>query len=332
MIKKGTGVGCMWYGIGNTGLPNPAAAFIEILGDCSVNLNIGAADIGQGSTTVMAQIAAEELGLPYDNIHVTFGDTMTTPDGGATSASRQTFVSGNAVLIAARQAKETLKEVAGAQLNCEANRIDFKDGKAFNVDAPETPLPYPDLMAEAKKMGRIAVGAGTYNPKTTLLDPDTMAGDPYEIYSYATTTAEVEVNTETGEVRVLSVVSAHDVGQPINISNVEGQIEGGVAMGLGFAVMEECLIEDGQLLNTNFSKYLIPTTLDTPDIHAIAVTSEGTAGPFGAKGVGEPALIPTIPAVTAAIENALGVTFTTLPITPQRILETLAAHKKDGKA
>jgi CO/xanthine dehydrogenase Mo-binding subunit len=328
MKKRGTGIGCMWYGIGNTGLPNPAAAFIEILGDCSVNLSIGAADIGQGSTTVMAQIAAEELGLPYENIHVTFGDTMVTPDGGATSASRQTFVSGNAVIIAARQAKSTLEEVAAAVFNCDPGQVAILDGKAYNTQAPEQALPYPELMAEAKKMGRIAVGAGSYNPKTTLLDPDTMAGDPYEIYSYATTVAEVEVETETGEVRILSVVSAHDVGQTINTANVEGQIQGGVAMGLGFAVMEECLIQEGALLNTTFSKYLIPTALDTPEIHAIPVSSQGTAGPFGAKGVGEPALIPVIPAVTAAIENALEITFTTLPITPQRILEALAAKKE----
>ncbi|WP_027362818.1 xanthine dehydrogenase family protein molybdopterin-binding subunit [Desulfospira joergensenii] len=323
MKKKGTGIGCMWYGIGNTGLPNPAAAFIEVLGDCSVNLHIGAADIGQGSTTAMAQIAAEELGLAYENINVVFADTMMTPEGGATSASRQTFVSGNAVLNAARQAKTTLLEVCASYFNCLPGEVEIKGGKAFKTGDPDLVLSYPELMAEAKKMGKIAVGAGSYNPKTTYLDPETMEGIPYELYSYATTIAEVEVDTETGEVEVLSVVSAHDVGQPIYMAGVEGQIEGGVAMGAGFAVMEETLIEEGRILNPIFSKYLIPTTMDIPEIHAIPVSSQGTAGPFGAKGVGEPALIPTIPAVTAAIENALGVTFTTLPITPQRVLEAL---------
>ena len=323
MKKYGRGVGCMWYGIGNTGLPNPAAAFIEVLGDCSVNLSIGAADIGQGSTTVMAQIAAEELCLPYESINVTFADTMTTPEGGATSASRQTFVTGNAVINAARQARDVLAEVAAASFGCSKESVEFTTSGILNREDSSEILSFPELMLEAKGMGRLAIGAGSYNPKTTYLDPDTMAGDPYEIYSYATTVAEVEVDTETGEVDVLNIVSAHDVGQPINSVGVEGQIEGGVVMGEGFALMEECVIDGGQLMNTTFSKYLIPTSMDTPRISSIAVCSEGEAGPFGAKGVGEPALIPTIPAITAAVEDALGVTFTRLPLTPQRILEAL---------
>lgn len=329
MIKRGTGVGSMWYGVGNTGLPNPAAAFIEVLGDTSVNLMIGAADIGQGSTTVMAQIAAEELGLRYEDIHVTSGDTMVTPEGGATSASRQTFITGNATRNAAKQAKGTLALTASEFLGTDISDLVFKDSEIYSSSDPEKRMTYPELMAEMGRQGRLAVGAGYYNPKTTYLHPETMAGTPYELYAYATTIAEVEVDTSTGRVDVIKVVSAHDVGKAINLSNVEGQIEGGVVMGQGMVLFEEMDVDKGFIRNPTFSKYLIPTAMDVPEIYPIAVESEGDAGPFGAKGVGEPALIASIPAITAAVEDAIGVSFTKLPITPTDVLRELAKKKEE---
>lgn len=328
MKLRGKGVGSMWYGIGNTGLPNPAAAFIEVLNDTSVNLLVGCADIGQGSTTAMAQIAAEELGLDYENIHVTSADTMVTPEGGASSASRQTFISGNATRIAARQAKETLAEVAGDFLNVPKEDLIFRNREIYSKNDPDKKMSYPDLMVEMKKNGRLAVGAGAYNPKTTYLHPETMAGIPYEVYSYATTIAEVEVDTETGEVEVLKVVSAHDVGQSVNDNMVEGQIEGGVVMGEGFALFEKMEYANGTIKNPMFSKYLIPTAMDVPEIYPIVVECEGEAGPFGAKGVGEPALIPSIPAIAAAVEDAIGVRFCCLPITPTDILRELGKKQR----
>lgn len=329
MKKRGKGVGCMWYGVGNTGLPNPAAAFIEVLGDASVNLMVGCADIGQGSTTVMAQIAAEELGLSYEDIHVTAADTMVTPEGGASSASRQTFISGNATRIAARQAKDTLAKVAANFLNVPQEDLIFRNRMIYSKNDPERKMTYPELMAEMKKWGQVAVGAGAYNPKTTYLHPETMAGTPYEVYSYATTIAEVEVDTETGEIEVLKVVSAHDVGQAVNKAMVEGQIEGGVVMGEGFALYEKIEVNQGAIKNPLFSKYLIPTAMDVPEIYPIVVECEGEAGPFGAKGVGEPALIPSIPAITAAVEDAIGVRFCCLPITPTDVLRELKRQNPD---
>lgn len=331
MIKRGTGVGSMWYGIGNTGLPNPAAAFIEVLGDTSVNLIVGAADIGQGSTTILAQIVAEELGLDYEDIHVVSADTMVTPEGGATSASRQTFVSGNAARIAAKQAKDTLALTASEFLAVEISDLVFRDREIYSKNDPEKRMTYPELMAEMGKHGRLAVGAGAYNPKTTYLHPETMAGIPYELYAYATTIAEVEVNTSTGVVDVVKVVSAHDVGKTIHLGNVEGQIEGGVVMGQGMVLYEEIEVDKGFIRNPTFSKYLIPTAMDVPEIYPIAVESEGDAGPFGAKGVGEPALIASIPAITAAVEDAIGVNFTKLPITPTDVLRELGKKEKENK-
>lgn len=325
MKKRGRGVGSMWYGIGNTGLPNPAAAFIEILNDATVNVMIGAADIGQGSSTAMAQIAAEELGIEYEDVHVTWGDTMVAPEGGATSASRQTLITGNAVVNACRQAKITLSEVAANFLNCKEEELVFRKREIYSRADPSRQMAYKELMAEMKKIGKLAVGAGYYNPKTTYLDPKDMSGIPYEVYSYATTICEVEVDTETGEVDVLKVVSAHDVGTPVNEVLVEGQIEGGVTMGQGFVLLENIEVSEktGAIKNPIFSKYIIPSNLDIPEIYPVIVGSEGGPGPFGAKGVGEPALIPMIPAVVSAVENALGVCFNTLPIFPKDIIAAI---------
>jgi CO/xanthine dehydrogenase Mo-binding subunit len=184
-------------------------------------------------------------------------------------------------------------------------------------------MSYPDLLGEMKKWGKLAVGAGAYNPKTTYLDPKTMAGIPYEVYSYATTVAQVEVDTGTGEIHVQKVVSAHDVGQAVDRAMVEGQIEGGTAMAEGFAILEKIEFEKGKIKNPIFSKYLIPTAMDVPEIFPIIVESPGEAGPFGAKGVGEPALIPGIPAITAAVENVLGKRFFELPMLPKEVMKKI---------
>lgn len=312
--RRGRGYGCMYYGIGNTGLPNPAGAFIEVLPDASVNLMVGCADIGQGSTTVMAQIAAEELGLEYEDIHVTFANTQVTPEGGASSASRQTFISGNATMLAARMAKDTLARVASDYLKTPADRLIFRHREVYSADDPGVKMNYNELMAEMKRLGKLALGCGAYNPATVGLNPKDMSGVPYEVYSYAATIVDLEVDVETGLVDVLNVISAHDVGTAVNVHAVEGQIEGGVVMGMGFALLEKTETRDGRITNPIFSKYLLATAMDAPNIYPIVVESPGEAGPFGAKGVGEPALIPAIPATADAVENALGIRFERLPI------------------
>jgi CO/xanthine dehydrogenase Mo-binding subunit len=321
--NQGIGIGCMWYGVGNTGLPNPAAAFVEVLPDCSVNVMAGCADIGQGSTTVMAAIAAEELGLNYEDILVTAADTMVTPEGGASSASRQTFISGNAVRIACKQAKDTLAKTAADFLHIPQEDLVFRGREILSSKDPSVKMTYPELMAEMKKWGKLAVGAGAYNPKTTYLDAKTMAGIPYEVYSYATTVAQVEVNMGTGEIQVQKMISAHDVGQAVDRTMVEGQIEGGMVMAQGFTVFEKIEYENGKIKNPVFSKYLIPTAMDAPEIYPIIVECPGEAGPFGAKGVGEPALIPGIPAITAAVENVIGKRVFELPMQSKEVMRKI---------
>lgn len=319
-------MGCMWYGVGNTGLPNPASAFVEWLDDGTVNLLIGCADIGQGSDTVMAQIAAEELGIAADDIYVISADTLITPEGGATSASRQTYISGNAVKRAAVEAKEVAVGEAAVMLGKEAGSITFADGAVY-AGGSATALKVADVIASCRKKGKLTLGKGWFNPDTTSLDPQTGQGAPYGTYAFATQVAEVEVDTDTGKVDVLRLVAAHDVGKAINPQLVEGQIEGGSAMGLGYALLEEITTAGGNIKNNNFTDYLLPTSLDVPEVVSIIVEDGEPTGPFGAKGVGEPSLIPTAAAIANAVYDAIGVRIFSLPITPEKVLEALAKDK-----
>lgn len=328
MKKRGWGLGCMWYGIGNTGMANPAGAFIDLLDDATVLLLTGCADLGQGSNTVLAQIAAEELGVELSQVKVVSADTRVTPDAGATSASRQTYISGNAVKAAAAQAKKPLQEKAAALLQVPVSELVFKAGKIFPRLAPARFLPLEEVIRQCRREGKLTLGSGWFNPVTTALEEETGRGEPYATYSFATQWAEVEVDTETGEVTVLKIVAAHDVGKAINPQMVEGQIEGGCVMGLGYALMEEVVVEEGTIVNPGFSNYLIPTMEDAPAITSLIVEEQEESGPFGAKGVGEPPLIPTAPAILNAVSNALGVCITTLPLTPEKILAALGDKKE----
>lgn len=330
MKKIGRGVGCMWYGCGSTGVANPSSVFIEVLGDASVNLWIGCVDLGQGSTTAMAQIAAEELGLPYENIQVNAADTMMTPDSGISSASRQTIISGNAVRDAAKNAKTKMIPVAADILKVSEECIEFKGGEVYSSVEPSKRISYRQLMSEMKSRGIMVAVAGTYNPDT-YFDISSYRGVPYESYSYATTVVELEVDTATGIITLLKAVSAHDVGTTINKNMAEGQIEGGIVMGQGYALLEKCECIDGRILNPTFSKYLIATAMDTPEIYPILVEIPSESGPFGAKGLGEPALIPVIPAIVDAVEDAIGIRFNDLPITPTDVLRELAKRSAQPK-
>ncbi|MBP2641284.1 MAG: aerobic-type carbon monoxide dehydrogenase, large subunit CoxL/CutL-like protein [Firmicutes bacterium] len=322
MKKRGVGIGCMWYGIGNTGLPNPASAFVEWLDDGSVNLMVGCADIGQGSDTVLAQIVAEELGVSFDQIVVTSADTMITPEGGATSASRQTYISGNAARLAAAEAKKVALAEAVEKLSVPAEQLSFADGYVY-VSGCKSDLALKDLIACCRAKGKLTLGHGWFNPDTTGLDPETGYGSPFGTYAFATQIVEVEVDTATGKIEVLKVVAAHDVGRAVNPDMVVGQIEGGTVMGLGYATLEELEINQGKIKNPNLDTYLLATSLDVPEIVSVIVEDQEPTGPFGAKGVGEPALIPTAAAIANAVYDAIGVRIYSLPITPEKVLAAL---------
>ena len=317
-IKKGIGVGSMWYGIGNTGIANPSTAQMEIDPDGEVRLFTGAADIGQGSDTVLLQIVSEALGVPLKEIGLIRADTAMTTDAGATSASRQTYISGNASLNAIKNLKHVAIKQASQLLNIDEKDLFFENGKVKSRTCLTTSIPIKEI---AKRSGKKLRGEGNFDPETTRLDPETGQGAPYATYAFATHLAEVEVDTETGKVKVNRVVASHDVGKAIHPENVIGQIMGGVAMGTGFALMEEFVSGE----TTSFVNYLIPTSKDVPEVIPMIVEEEEPTGPFGAKGVGEPALIPSAPAILNAIADAIGERVFHLPANLERVLE--AAQK-----
>ena len=313
VLRHGVGVACMWYGIGNTSMSNPSAMRIGITADGRCTLFSGAVDIGQGSNTIMRQIAATALGVPDDAIALVTGDTDTTLDAGKTSASRQTFVSGNAARLAAEGLRAEILRRANAgptaHLSLGVGKIEVWDqGTCHTLDL--TDLPAED--------GLVLHHIGTFDPPTTPLNPDGQ-GVPYASYAFAAQLALVEVDTRLGTVRALRIVAAHDVGRAINPTLVEGQIHGGIAQGLGLALMEDYV--PGR--TDNLHDYLIPTIGDIPPIETILIEQPDPLGPYGAKGVGEPALVATAPAILNAIADATGARITHIPATPERVLAAL---------
>ncbi|HUW64795.1 MAG TPA: molybdopterin cofactor-binding domain-containing protein [Spirochaetia bacterium] len=327
MKKRGKGMACMFYPIGFTSYPNPSAAFVKVNQDGTAVVYTGATDVGQGSTTVLAQIAAEELGITFEQVSMVTSDTKLTPFDLGSVASRVTYIVGNAVKLAAAAARQILFDVAAEELAVDPRGLSAGGGEIYvrGFPARKMTVAAAARKAEAGK-GRPPVGAASFNPATTLLDPDTGHGKPYGAYAFATQIAEVEVDTETGVVEVLKLVAVHDCGRAINPLLVEGQIEGGVSMGLGYGLMEEMVLADGEVKNPQFTDYILPTALDVPEIITGIVERPEPTGPFGAKGVGEPSLLPTAPAIVNAIRDAVGVVIRDLPATPEKILRELAAR------
>ena len=306
--RRGVGIGCMWYGIGNTSMSNPSRIQVGLSPGGTLTLYNGAVDIGQGSNTILTQIAADALGLSAARFALVAGDTDLTADAGKTSASRQTFVSGRAAEAAGWDLRQQILRLANAGpdavLSLEGARLTVRDAAEVRTI---------DLATAGALMGE-----GTFDPPTTPLDANGQ-GIPYATYAFAAQMATVEVDMELGTVKVLRIVAAHDVGKAINPMLVEGQIEGGIAQGLGLALMEEFL--PGR--TENLHDYLIPTIGDVPEIECILIEDHEPLGPSGAKGVGEPGLVPTAPAILGAVHHATGVRAHRVPLLPHRLREAL---------
>jgi CO/xanthine dehydrogenase Mo-binding subunit len=324
MIKRGRGMACMWYPVGFTVAANPSMVTVKVNEDGTAMLVSGTVETGQGSKTVLAQIAAEELGIAPDDVTMVTADTDGAPMDTGPIASRTTYVTGNAIRLAAAQAKQILFEAAAPILNVPPDQLEVRDRLIVVKGFDQKHLSIGDVAFHSQvKLGRPPVGTASFNPPTVPLDPETGQGKPFSTYVYATQIAEVEVDTETGWVDVLRVVAAHDCGRVINPMLVEGQIEGGVGMGIGFALGEEILFEDGMQINPNFTDYVMPTILDVPPIDVVMIEKHDPTGPFGAKGVGEPTLVPTAAAILNAIYDAVGVRIRSLPATPEKVLRAL---------
>jgi aldehyde oxidoreductase len=314
--RRGLGIACMWYGIANTVIANPSTMRVALRKNGRLLLYNGAVDIGQGSNTILPQVCADALGLPVTLMDQVMGDTDLTADAGKTSASRQAFVSGNAAKLAGEDLRKKLTSLLGmgpsAVLRLEgATLIADEAGEQHRLDLTTVP---------ADRNGDVAIGEGYFNPPTVPLDKDGH-GEPYATYAFAAQMAEVEVDLELGTVEALHIDAAHDVGKAINPTQVEGQIHGGIAQGLGMALMEEYV--SGR--TDNLHDYLIPTCGDIPTITTYLVEDPEPLGPYGAKGVGEPALIATAPAILNAIYHATGVRLRCLPATPDRLRKAIVS-------
>jgi aldehyde oxidoreductase len=311
---RGVGIASCWYGCGNTALPNPSTIRIGISPNGKVVLHQGATDIGQGSNTVIAQIAAEALGLPLAAFRLIGPDTALTPDAGKTSASRQTYVSGRAAMAAAQALRAEILRRANAgetaDLGLDGATLTIRDrGVTAQINLSAMP---PDAH------GHALTAEASYDPPTRPLDAKGQ-GVPYVVYGYGAQLVELEVDAALGTVRLLKITAAHDLGRVINPMLARGQIEGGIAQGIGLALMEEYL--PGR--TENLHDYLIPTFGDVPPIESLLIEVPDPEGPYGAKGLGEHVLIPTAPAILNAIRHATGAEITRVPALPHRVLEAL---------
>ncbi len=312
----------------NTGLgggaPDKAGAEVELYEDGTAEVRTSSAEIGQGLVTVLRLITAEELGLPPERVRVLLSDTDLTPDGGPTTASRQTYVTGNAARGAAQAMRQALATTLAEKYDCPPEQIRFVEGLAqFNDHS----IPVGDVVAEMRKEGHAALTTYEYwAPKTQPLG---QGGDMHFAFSFAAQAAEVEINIHTGEVKVLRIVTANDVGMAINPLGLKGQVEGGIMMGLGNALTENFVVQEGQVVTDRMAKYRIPSITHTPEIVSFIVEHPTADGPYGAKGVGEIVSIPTTPAITNAVYHAVGVRVDTLPVDQEKIVMSILASAKE---
>ncbi|MBN2499157.1 MAG: molybdopterin-dependent oxidoreductase, partial [Anaerolineales bacterium] len=311
----------------NTGLgggaPDKAAAEVELYPDSTLQVRTSSAELGQGLVTVLQMVVAEEFSLAAEHVRVLVMDTDLTPDGGPTTASRQTFVTGNAARLAAQTLREAITATLAEKYNTPPEDIQIENGVA-KVNGSQIPLgDVVDLMQQEGKQPR-----ALYEYTAPETKPLGEGGDMHFAYSFAAQAAEVAVNKSTGEVEVLRVIAATDVGKAINPLGLQAQIEGGIIMGIGNAITEEFIMEDGYVFTDRLARYRMPNIDQTPEIIPIIVEDPAAAGPYGAKGVGEIISIPTTPAITNAIYNAVGVRIDSLPVDQEEILLTLKAREK----
>jgi CO/xanthine dehydrogenase Mo-binding subunit len=307
------------------------ASIIKVFEDGTLTLITGASDIGQGSNTTMAQIAAEVLGIGLDKITVVSGDTAITPFDLGTFASRVTYISGNAVKAGAEDVRNQLFAFVSEQLEANVSDLVARDGRIFVKGSPGRGVTFAQAVKDClySKQGLHIIGRGNYNPDTVMVNQKTYEGHSSPAYAFGVDIAEVEVDRETGHVRVVRIGGAHDCGQAINPMAAEGQLQGAAVMGLGQTLYEELATENGQVMNPSFLEYKLPTAVDVPEHSVELVQKPDPGGPFGAKGMSEGSIIAPSPAISNAVYHAVGVRFMEIPITPEKILDGL--KKKEEK-
>lgn len=324
----GRGFTTIEYPTGMNQNGDPSQAWVKLKPDGRVDVFAGTVDIGQGSKTVHTQIVADALGVPYDWVTMDNTNTDSSPVCTGSFASRGTFIGGNAVRYAAEQARERVLDIASKELEADIADLDVVDGTVLVKGAPDRSISVSDVAAAATwKYGELITGTGAALKPYAALDPETGAVEiePHSAISYAACMAEVEVDDETGEVRVLRLTEAYDVGRAINPTLVEGQVQGGAMMGLGLGLLENCYPYYPSLEHrgAEFGTYLAPGIEELPEISTVILENPSSDGPFGAKAIGEMANNAQPPAIATAIHDAVGVWITELPITPEKVLRAL---------
>ena len=322
-LRVGRGLACNFQPYGRiVWLHDWSSAWVGFEMDGSLVVRSGVPDVGGGQASSLCQIAAEVLGVSLARISVHIGDSALTPLAGTTTASRQLYMSGNAVLKAARDLCAQILPVAGSMLGVDAGRLEMADDAVLAPDGRSLAL--PEVLQQCARVGVPRGLLAVYHaPAGEPVDLATGSGKVFPDYTYGAHAAEVEVDTETGRVRVLGYAAAHDVGRAINPQSVEGQIQGGAVQGLGYGLMEEVIVEDGINLTTSFATYLIPTATDVPDVTPLVVESGEGLGPFNARGIGEPPIGPPAAAIANAVADAAGARVRHLPLTAERVARAL---------
>lgn len=332
---RGKGIACGWKA---PSMPNNAAssAIIKLNEDGSAHLLVSAQDIGQGSDTVMTQIAAEVLSISPEKITIKTGDTDHTPYEWQTVASRITYSAGRAVMEAAKDAMDQLLELSQIKLGIYKRDLELKDGYVVSKIYPDKKVAIADLAIglnfdDGSAIHGPIIGRGSFIPPN-IRDADKKTGlgeHPVVFWTYGVQGVEVEVDLETGQTKVLTVVSCFDVGKVMNPQLIEGQVEGAIVQGMGTALFEELMLKDGEVMNPSFVDYKIPTADDMPEMIIKFIENPEETGPFGARGVAEPAMVPSAPAIANAIYDATGIRLNTMPLTAEKILTALKEKSKN---
>ena len=327
--KRGVGYAGMFHVGGGARIyrSDGCGAIVKLDDFGKVTLITGASEIGQGSETVLAMIVAETLGVPLERVDVINSDTSVRPWDVGTHASRTTFVAGNAARLAAEKVRTQLLDMAAAQLDAPAAALGVKGGWVFFRRDPQRRVQYEAVTRAGhfRDGGRVLVAEAFYDPPTTMLDKN-FQGNVSAAYTAAFQAVLVDVDPESGRVVVRKVVSAHDVGRALNPAAAEGQVHGGVHMGLGYALSEKLVVDRGQVLTQTFMDYAVFKADDMPEIVVRLIESVDAEGPFGAKGLGESGVIPVAAAVRNAIKDAIGVRFDELPMTAERVRASILAR------
>jgi CO/xanthine dehydrogenase Mo-binding subunit len=327
--RRGLGIAIMYHGnsLGPEG-SDFATVHMRIDEEGLIRLRTALTEYGTGAPSGLLQIAAETMRLPIDLFRLDASDTEYCNDSGPTVASRTITIGGRATMMVAEKLDEKLKEVAATMLGCSEKEIESNDGTYYGKSKTQDSVTYSEVVARAYSQGSPLKEVATFTAPKCEYIPETSQGTVYLQYTYGAVTAEVEVDTETGRVQVLKMVTAYDVGKAVNPISLEGQIEGGTIQGLGYALMEEMIHKDGVVVNPNLGDYYVPTSLDIPEIKNIIVEYPGHLGPYGAKAIGEPPIVLPAPAIVNAIDNAIGVRINEIPATPDRVLIGLRRTKE----